>query len=57
MNTSDILSIISICLTVVFGVAGLVAAGMIINKINAKSKIGDNSNNNIVNQNINYKDK
>ena len=53
MSFSDILSIISIILTIFFGVAGLIAAGVIINKLSANSKIGDNSNNNIVNQNIN----
>lgn len=53
MSLSDILSIISIILTIFFGIAGLIAAGVIINKLSANSKIGNHSNNNIVNQNIN----
>lgn len=52
MDTSDILSIIGIALTVIFGVAGLIIGSTIIKKLNANSKIGHHSNNNTVNQNI-----
>ena len=52
MCTSDILSIISIAVTAFFGVAGLIVGGSILKRMSAKSKIGNNSNNNIVNQNV-----
>lgn len=52
MPISDILSIISIALTIIFGVAGLIVGGTIIKRLSANSNIGDNSNNNNVNQNI-----
>lgn len=53
MNTGEILSIISIVLTVIFGVIGLIVGGTILKRMNANSKIGDHSSNNIVNLNSN----
>lgn len=54
---NDIIGIIGIIVSMILAIVGAVVAGIVIKKKKAKSKIGKNSNNNVVTQNMDINDK
>ena len=54
---NDIIGIIGIIVSIILAIVGAAVAGIVIKKKKAKSKIGKNSNNNVVIQNMDINDK
>ena len=54
---NDIIGIIGIIVSIILDIVGAVVAGIVIKKKKAKSKIGKNSNNNVVIQNMDINNK
>ena len=54
---NDIIGIIGIIVSIILAIVGAVVAGIVIKKKKAKSKIGKNSNNNVVIQNMDINNK